>query len=134
MKPSLLLTLAVVAVGAPLGAASGAPEPTPPAPCFGSDEIVNWTAPGDRLLNMRLRDGSVIQGKLRGPCPTFSTGDQLGFAARSRKICRGSDLTVIAEVSRVRHADPTPTASCGFVGFKKLTDEEIAALPGKSRP
>lgn len=134
MKLSLFCGLAVVMACAPLSIAASAPELAPAPQCFGSDEIVNWTAPGDRILNMRLRNGSVVQGKLRGPCPTFSTGDQIGFAARTRKICRGSDLTVIAEVSRVRHADSAQTASCSFLTFKTLTAEEIAALPGIARP
>lgn len=134
MTPPLLLGLIVIMAGAPLSIAASAPEPAPAPQCFGADEIVNWTAPGDRILNMRLRDGAVMQGTLRGPCPTFSTGDQIGFAARARKICRGSDLTVIAEVSRVRHADDAQTASCGFTSFKRLTAEEIAALPSIARP
>jgi len=134
MKLSLFFGLAVVMAGAPLSIATSAPEPAPAAQCFASDEIVNWTAPGDRILNMRLRDGSVVQGKLRGPCPPFGTGDQIGFAARARKVCRGADLNVIVEVSRVRRADSADTASCSFQGFKTLTAEEIAALPGVARP
>jgi hypothetical protein len=134
MKPLFLLGLVAVATAAPLGVASSAPEPAAPIPCFGSDDIVNWTAPGNRTLNLRLRDGSVIQGVLRGPCPSFNTGDTIAFAAKARRICRGSDLQVIAEVSRVRHADDTQVAACGFTRFRKLSVEELAALPSQSRP
>ena len=134
MKLPLLLGLAALTTAAPLGVALGAPEPKPPPQCFGSEDIVNWTAPGNRVMNLRLRDRSVVQGVLRGPCPSFTTGDTIAFAAKARRICRGSDLQVLAEVSRVRHADAAPIAACGFTGFRKLTDEEIAALPGQARP
>ncbi|EJL26307.1 hypothetical protein PMI01_04114 [Caulobacter sp. AP07] len=133
MKPLLMLGLIAMTAGAPLSIRSSAPK-LAKAQCFRSADIVNWTAPDQGTLHLRLRDNRVIEATLRGPCPNFDSNDTIGFSARATRVCRGSDLTVVGTVRRVRHADPPYVRSCDASGFRTLSAEETAALPSRARP
>jgi len=133
MKPLLVLGLLTMTAGAPASMASPA-TPLAKPQCFRSADIVNWTAPGDGIIHLRLRDNRVIEATMRGPCPDFERNHTVGFAARATRVCRGSDLTVLGEVRRVRHADPPYVRSCAASGFRTLSVEETAALPRRDRP
>jgi hypothetical protein len=102
--------------------------------CFRSQDIVNWVAANDRMMNIRVRQDGVYQLKLRGPCADFARGETVAFSTKGTRVCRGSDLAVIGEVPRVRAADASRGLSCGVVQYRKLSDAEVAALPAKERP
>lgn len=132
-SPSALLALALVlAVGADAAVAVAAdtPEPAPPS-CFQTRDWDGWTAPGDGdalLLKVGTRDIYRVEltpgSRVRKLPDNFLVNRVRG----SSRICKAIDL----DLALTDHNGfSTPLIA---VSLRKLSPEEVAALPPKDRP
>lgn len=139
MFRSLALS-AVAAVGLS-AAAIAQTEPSPPpskadakaAPaaqktCFFNRDIRGFAAPDDKTLYLRVRSKDVYRLDLKVRCPELDWEHRIAIDSRgSSAICSAIDATVIVK-------NPIGVSRCPVDAITRLTPEEVAALPRKSRP
>jgi hypothetical protein len=116
-------------------AAASAEEAAPTAApgarsCFSSGQISNFAASGDQALNLRVGVGDYYQLKLLGRCLELPWAQAIGLQTRRGAdfVCSGLDVTVIV---------PRPGGGrerCMATDLRKLTPEEVNALPPKEKP
>ena len=139
MFRSLVLS-AVAAVG--LSAAAHAQtEPGPPpakpdgktAPaaqksCFFNRDIRGFAAGDDKTLYLRVRTKDVYRLDMKVRCPELDWEHKIAVDSRgSAAICSAIDVTVMVK-------NPIGVTRCPVAAITRLTPEEVAALPRKSRP
>ena len=133
MKLDLSLAAGVAALS--LAAFAGASaQPTPAGPkkpvqaCFYARNVSSWAAADRRTINLRVNVHDYYQLKLLGDCADIDFSQRIGLQSRgSDWICSGLDVTVIAP-------SPSGPQRCAATGLRKLTPEEVAALPAKQKP
>ncbi len=127
--PTILATaLAVLSLGvAPQAIAK--PPVVDSGQCFSGDRVINFAASRDeKTVNLRIRGGGVYQFELFGRCPQIDNSQQIAInSGGSRRICSGRDATIIT----ISSFGPQ---RCLVRNMRKLTEAEIAALPGRARP
>jgi len=112
-------------------AAGVAPSSTAGArSCFSSGQLSNFAASGEEALNLRVGVRDYYQLKLLGRCSELPWAQTIGLQTRggSDFICSGLDVTVIV---------PRPGGGrerCMATDLRKLTPEEVKALPPKEKP
>ena len=112
-------------------AAGAAPNSTPSTrSCFSSGQISSFAASGDQVLNLRVGVRDYYQLKLVGRCLELPWTQVIGLQTRggSDFVCSGLDVTVIV---------PRPGGGherCMATDLRKLTPEEVNALPPKEKP
>jgi hypothetical protein len=128
MKP-LALTLTA---GALLLLATGqATAETAKAPkaCFSARNVANFAVVDERTLNIRVGVRDVYQLDLLGICPDIESQNEIAIKSRgSSFICSPFEATIVA---------PGPFGRkqrCEVRGIRKLTPEEVAALPSREKP
>ena len=134
------LSLAAVAAFTLAGAAVAQGQPVPagtePGPvaakparaCFFNRDVRGFAAPDDKTLYLRVRSKDIYRLDLMGRCPDLDWETQVGLDSRgSSSICAPIDVQV-----RVR--GPIGVTRCPVSEITRLTPEEAAALPRKSRP
>lgn len=127
---ALTLAGAAVAQGQPVPAGSDpVPEAAKPArACFFNRDVRGFAAPDDKTLYLRVRSKDVYRLDMRGRCTDLDWGTQIGLDARgSTSICAPIDVTVLVK-------GPIGVTRCPVSAITRLTPEEAAALPRKSRP
>ena len=118
--------------------AQGQPDPAAAAPaqepakaarsCFFNRDVRGFAAPDDKTLYLRVRSKDVYRLDMKGRCPDLDWETQVGLDSRgSSSICGPVDVMV-----RVR--GPVGVSRCPVSAITRLTPEEVAALPRKSRP
>lgn len=120
---------------APIGAAQATPAPAqdsaqPAKQCFSVSRIANWAKADDKIVYVRVEGGAVFQITLAGQClkPARTGVNTLSFATNmSDDVCDPMDLTVIVATSLA-------PLRCPVNGLRRLTPEEVAALPAGSKP
>jgi len=121
---------AAVAQGQP-GPAGTEPGPVAAKPtraCFFNRDVRGFAAPDDKTLYLRVRSKDIYRLDLMGRCPDLDWETQVGLDSRgSSSICAPIDVQV-----RVR--GPIGVTRCPVSEITRLTPEEAAALPRKSRP
>jgi len=126
MKPISAITAAVVIIsGAACALSAEAADQ-----CFFTRNIQNYSAPNDHTLYLRVNVGDVYRLDLGGSCPGLPydlNSIALKTVPGSSQICRPIDVDV-----RVRGEGPS--VPCIVSGLRKLSPEEIAAIPKKDRP
>ena len=126
---SVVLTLAVpVASGA-------APQSAPPTDrqCFYARQVSGFSAPDRDHVYVRVGVRDVYAFDLLGGCPDVDWTLRLGIVSRgSNFICSGLDTEVV--VPRGAFGSPFGPQRCPVAHMRKLTPEEVAALPRRSRP
>lgn len=127
MKP-LALTLTVGALL--LGAGQAAAQATKaPKTCFSARNVSNFAVVDDRTLNIRVGVRDVYQLDLLGICPDIESRNAIAIKSRSSAfVCSPFDATVVAQGPFGR------SQRCAVRGIRKLTPDEIAALPSRDRP
>jgi len=121
----LSASAAVPAAAAPQGGGAG-------RSCFWSRNISSWTEAGDRTVNFRVGVNDFYQLQLVNDCPDLRFAEAIGLETRggSNFICSGLDVNVIVPRS-VTHTIPQ---RCMGSSIRKLSPEEVAALPPKQKP
>ncbi len=126
-----LSALAVVLGGC---AAPGDAQPSKAASgkgqaCFYARNISSW-APVDRsTVNLRVDVHDFYQLKLLGDCPNIDWAQRIGIEHQgSDWICSGLDATLIVAQEGVG------PMRCPATSVRKLSPEEVAALPPKQKP
>ena len=96
--------------------------------CFRSADVTSWAA-GDRTtVNLQVGIRDYYQIKLLAPCGDIDFSQRIGLRSRgSDFICSGLDVEVIAP-------NNIGVQSCPAVSLRRLTAEEVSALPGRQRP
>ena len=96
--------------------------------CFRSADVTSWAA-GDRTtVTLQVGIREFYQIKLLAPCGDIDFSQRIGLRSRGTDfICTGLDVEVIA---------PTPTGleRCQASSLRRLTTDEVSALPGRARP
>lgn len=127
---SLITFALVLGAGSASWAADAAPmsaRPSQPQACFHSRNVNSFAPVGDRKVNLRVGVHDYYQITLLGRCSDLDWTHGIGLEHRgSNWICSGQDVTVIVPG---RLGD-----RCPGTDLRKLTPEEVAALPKKERP
>jgi len=131
MQTRTALAAAVVALFA-LGGASTALAKSPAAPgknqCFFTRNADGFAAPDEKTLFVRVGVRDVYQFEMFGNCPDLDWSQRLALVSRgSSTICTGMDAEVITH-------SPIGPQRCPVRSVRKLTPDEVKALPRKSRP
>jgi hypothetical protein len=116
-----------VAGAAPTLAAD--PAPTKPVRhCFWTRDVSNFSAADDRTVYIRVGVKDIYRLDLFSPCPDVDWTQKLAIESRGgSSICTGLDATLIVP-------SQIGTQRCMVRTVTRLTPEEVAALPPKSKP
>lgn len=126
----VVLTLVAGAVLMAPVAASAADAVAKPAAraCFRPNDIENFNAPDDRTVYLRVNRKDVYRLDLLGPCPDVDWAWEIAVQNRGGSwVCSPLDATVITK-------SPIGPQRCPVQKMSKVTAEELAALPKRSRP
>ena len=128
-------TLAIAAVGLIGLAPATAKSPADPAPatkarsqCFWTHQVNNFASSDDRIVNLRVGVRDVYQLEMLTRCTDIDWTQKIAIVSRgSSRICDGLDAEIIApsQISPMR---------CPVRSVRKLTPDEIKALPSRARP
>lgn len=128
MKPLALTLTAMAMLLLATGQATAETAKAPKA-CFSARNVANFAAVDDRTLNIRVGVRDVYQLDLAAICPDIESQNEIAIKSRgSSFICSPFDATVIARGPFGR------SQRCEVRGIRKLTLDEIAALPSRDRP
>ena len=121
-----LLAAALLAT-APVAVAQTPDKPPAKRQCFFPRSVNGFSAVGNDMVNVRVGVREVYQLKLLGPCPDIDWTWQIGIISRGATVCTGFDATLLV---------PSNIGSqrCEVRAVRKLTPEEIAALPARQKP
>ena len=96
--------------------------------CFWTRQANGFAAQDDRTVNVRVSSRDVYQFQLMGHCPDIDWSQQIALISHSGdSICSGLDAEIVTR-------SPIGPMRCPVSHIRKLTPEEIAALPRKARP
>lgn len=121
---------AVIAVTAaqPAAAADKATGAKSGQACFFTRDVDSFSAAGDRTVYVRVGVKTVYRLDLFAPCPDIDWDWKIALVSHgSDWICSPLDATIIAR-------GPIGPMRCEVNKVTRLTPEEVAALPRKSRP
>jgi len=133
MKTTIAIALAgaaLLAAGAGPGAAARDRTPAySPQQCFYTRNVTSFAAPDEHNLYVQVNSRDVYHFDMFGPCPDIDWNQRLALVSRSSSwICNGMDAEVIT------HAAGIGRQHCFVRNVRKLTPEEVAALPRRARP
>ena len=121
----------IVAAGA---SAQTADKPVKPAApdagrsCFRSQDVSSWADVDKTTINLRVGVRDYYQVKLIGPCGDIDWDLKIALRSRgSSFICSGFDAEVIA-------SSPLGPLTCPAGSVRRLTADEVKALPGRQKP
>lgn len=125
-----LTAAALLALGAAGSAAAADSSPAKPKnQCFWTRMADGFAAADEHTLNVRVGVRDVYQFEMFGPCQGIDWTNRIALVSRpGGQICTGMDAEVIS------HAPGIGRQRCMVRSVKKLTPEEIAALPKRARP
>ena len=120
---ALITTAAPVAAKSPLE-----PRPASRGQCFWTHQVNGFASNDDRVVNIRVGVRDVYQFEMFGPCPDIDWNQRIALVSRGgSNICTGMDAEVITRTA-------IGPQRCPVRSVRKLTPEEIAALPKRARP
>jgi len=122
-----LLTLGAATAGSP-EAPKTAKAAKARGQCFWTDQVNNFASSDDRIVNLRVGVKDYYQLEMLGRCQDVDWTQSIAIVSRgSSSICTGLDAEIIA---------PTPIGPqrCAVKTVRKLTPEEVKALPRRARP
>lgn len=134
MPFKIALTLAaagLVGLTAFPAAAKSPPEPgaaKPKRECFWTNQVSSFASSDDRIVNLRVGVKDVYQLEMFGRCADVDWGNKIALVSRGGShICTGLDAEVIAP-------SPIGPQRCPVSKVRKLTPDEVKALPKRARP
>jgi len=114
----------------PQAAAKSPLEPgdKPRRQCFWTHQASSFAAADDKLVNVRVGVKDVYQFEMFGRCHEIDWQNKIALVSRSgSSICTGMDADIV-----------TPTSigpqRCAVRAVRKLTPEEVKALPKRAKP
>ncbi len=106
----------------------GKAAPSAQKSCFFSRDVRGFAAPDDKTLYLRVRAKDIYRLDMKGRCPELDWEHKIAIDSRgSSSICGAIDVTVLVKT-------PIGVSRCSVETLTRLTPEEVAALPKKSRP
>ena len=125
----LLTLIALTTLATPMMAIAAGPVVKAPAQvCFRPDDVENFSAPDDRTVYVKVTRKQVYRLDLFGPCPDVDWAQEIAIQSRGASwICSPMDATVITR-------SPMGPQRCAVQKMSRVTPEELAALPKRSRP
>jgi hypothetical protein len=130
-----LLTLAAAALVALTTAGASAAPADKPADsgkrneCFWTRFADGFAAPDEHTLYVRVGVRDVYQFEMFAPCQGLDWDQRIALISRAGgTICTGMDADVVT------HETGIGRQRCAVRSVRKLTREEIAALPKRARP
>jgi hypothetical protein len=132
LAAAALAIAAAMAVGASAQPPGGARPPPKPRPsCFWTNRVENFAAVDEQNLYLRVGIHDVYRAKLFSDCFQLDWVHHLALISRgSSLICEGSNLDVDVIVRDVAAG----RQRCSVTDIRKLTPDEVAALPKGARP
>jgi hypothetical protein len=114
--------------GAPTTTLAKSPVERSKRQCFFTRNADGFAAPNDKTLYVRVGARDVYEFQMFGSCLDLDWSQQLALVSRSSSsICTGMDAEVVTRSA-------IGPQRCPVRSVRKLTPEEIAALPRGSRP
>ena len=110
-------------------AASAADKPAGKNECFWGRTVTNFAAPDNQTLYVRAGGNQVYKFDMFGPCQDMDWNQRLALVSRGGdSICNGMEAEVVS------HATGIGRQRCPIRNMRKLTPEEVAALPKNAKP
>lgn len=131
---------ALATIMAVAGVASCAPTPsdtggtTPARACFYPSTVVNFRTSGDNVAYIKAGRNEVYELRAAGFCRGLSAARSLAItegAGMGSRACVGDSVNVLASAPGM---DESTNVPCRAQVARRLTDEEVAALPDRLRP
>jgi hypothetical protein len=132
MKCSAVLAFAAAILASAGSADAAGPNNAKGSQCFRSESYQDFRAVNDHAFNIRVNVNDYYRIELEGACPTLTDPDAVLITR-----VRGSDLICgpLDWDLRVRESGPGGIAvGCIVKSQRKLTPEEVAAIPPKEKP
>lgn len=119
----------IMTLGATAASAAEKPAKAPAHnECFWTRNANGFAAPDEHTLNVRVNSRDVFQFEMMGRCPDIDWNQRIALVSRaSSNICTGMDAEVVSH-------SPIGPQRCPVRSVRKLTPEEVAALPPRARP
>jgi len=100
----------------------------PKRQCFWARNVDSFASNDDRIVNVRVGARDVYQMEMFGRCNEVNWSNHIALVSRGGTyICSGLDAEIIAPSS-------IGPQRCPVSNIRKLSPEEIAALPKHARP
>ena len=126
---ALIVAASLLTAGAGLAKTPAEPAAAKPrGQCFWTHQIYNFASDDNRIVNLRVGVKDVYQLEMFGRCQDVDWTQKIAVISRGgSSICTGLDAEIIA---------PTPIGPmrCPVKTVRKLSVDEIKALPKRSRP
>jgi hypothetical protein len=129
--------VAIAALGAALALAPSLPQAQPSPPpktyagarqCFYANNISNYTTEGERTVYLRIGVREIYRLDLMTDCPELGFRQNIEFRhVGGSSICSPIDLTI-------QFHQPGARRLCAVSDMRKLSLDEVAALPKRLRP
>jgi hypothetical protein len=124
-----LASAAALFAGAAGSQSLAAKTETPARQCFYTRNADSFAAADENTLYVRVGIRDVWQFDMFGRCPDIDWNQRLVLRSRASSwICSGMDAEVIT------HSPGIGRQHCFVRSVRKLTPEEVAALPRRARP
>ena len=121
---------AMLTAAAPVAAKSPLEDgkPTARKQCFWTRQVNGFASSDNRIVNVRVGVKDVYQFEMFGRCEDVDWNNRIAIVSRgSDYICSGIDAEIISPSSIGPQRCPVKT-------IRKLTPDEIKALPKHARP
>jgi len=130
MPTTLAVTAALLATGASAPVAVAKPAAKYDAQqCFYTRNVTSFAAPDEKTLYVRVGVRDVYRFDMFGPCPDIDWNQRVALVSRASSwICNGMDAEVVT------HRTGLGPQRCQVQSMRKLTPEEVAALPRRAKP
>jgi hypothetical protein len=131
----IIRPLAIAALAFGLAAAGAAQAPAKATnqargACFYISQTNGFSAAGDKAVNIRVGVRDIYQMTLFAPCLDIDWSQHIAIKTHgSSWVCEGNGLDY-----EILTPSPIGRQRCQVTAVRKLTPEEIAALPKGQRP
>jgi hypothetical protein len=123
-----VLALAISAPGAVAKAPQEGAAARPERQCFRASQVYGFASADEKTVNLRVGVRDVYQFEMYGRCHDVDWAQRIAIVSRgSSWICRGLDAELITP-------SPIGPQRCHVKNMRKLTPEEVKALPRLGRP
>lgn len=124
-----LVAMSLAASGPALARSPTEPEAArPKSQCFWTRQVNSFASNDDRIVNIRVGVKDVYQMEMFGRCSEVDWNNNIALVSRgSSYICSGMDAEVISPSS-------IGPQRCPVSKIRKLTPDEVKALPKHARP
>lgn len=127
---AVAMGLAALSLAAPPAAIAESPKAPekPKRQCFWAHQVNNFAAESDEVVNVRVGVRDVYRLEIFGTCPEIDWTQKIAIVSRGGStICSGLDAEIITPSS-------LGPQRCTVRNVRKLSDDEVKALPAKAKP